>query len=136
MARKRRRQHIVAGELNLTAMIDIAFQMLSFFIITSHPVNVQTNLDVFRPSAEGSAAKSAVPPKMIRIQVLNGGYTINDRTVTPNDLDRLLTKLAGLDKNQTILIMCAQASKHEDLVNVLDLCAKSGLSNLSVISTN
>ena len=134
MARKRKRQELRAGELNLTAMIDIAFQLLSFFIITVHPVDVLTNLDVFRPSAEKSANQSKVPPKMIKITIFPEGFSINDRQVDLGDLDRLLGKLAALDKTQTILIMCTSLSPHGKLVDVLDLCAKSGLVNLSVVS--
>jgi biopolymer transport protein ExbD len=122
-----------AGELNLTAMIDIAFQLLSFFIITSHPVDVIATLDVFRPSADPSASSTSTP-NMIRVQVLTGGYTINDKVVAIEELDRLLAKLASIDKNQTIMIMCSQASKHADLIGVLDICSKNGLVNLSVVS--
>ena len=136
MGRKRRKSNFQAGELNLTAMIDIAFQLLSFFIITTKPHDVFSNLDVFRPSAEAAAPQSAVPPKMIRIQVVDGGYTINDRPVMLPDLDALLNKLSALDPNQTILIMCRQSSRHADLVGVLDLCSKAGLNNLSVVSMN
>ena len=35
MARKRRRSTFTAGELNLTAMIDVAFQLLSFFLVSA-----------------------------------------------------------------------------------------------------
>ena len=136
MSRKRKKSEIHPGELNLTAMIDVAFQLLSFFIITVRPVDVMTHLDVFRPSAEQSANKSATPPKMIKVMVMPEGFSINDRPVALADLDRLLTKLAGLDKTQTILIMCAAESPHGKLVDVLDLCAKAGLINLSVVSAN
>jgi biopolymer transport protein ExbD len=71
---------------------------------------------------------------MIKIMIFQEGFSINDRPVGLQDLDRLLTKLAGLDKTQTILIMCASQSPHGRLVDVLDLCAKSGLINLSVVS--
>ena len=134
MARKRKKSEMRAGELNLTAMIDVAFQLLSFFIITVHPVDVVTLLDVFRPSAEKTQSQSQTPPKMIKIMIFPEGYSINDRPVELQDLDRLLTRLAGLDKTQTILIMCASQSPHGRLVDVLDLCAKSGLINLSVVS--
>ena len=134
MARKRKKSEMRAGELNLTAMIDVAFQLLSFFIITVHPVDVLTQLDVFRPSTEQTQSKSQTPPKMIKIMIFQDGFSINDRPVQLQDLDRLLTKLAGLDKTQTILIMCASQSPHGRLVDVLDLCAKSGLINLSVVS--
>ncbi len=136
MARKRKKQQLRAGELNLTAMIDIAFQLLSFFIVTAHPVDVLTHLDVFRPTTDKSANQSQTPPKMIQIQILPGGFTINNRPVDIQDMDKLLTKLAGLDKNQTILIMCASDSDHGNLVQVLDLCAKAGLVNLSVVSSS
>ena len=134
MARKRKISEIHAGELDLTAMIDVAFQLLSFFIITVHPVDVLTQLDVFRPSTEQTQSKAQTPPKMIKIMIFPDGFSINDRPVALQDLDRLLTKLAGLDKTQTILIMCASQSPHGRLVDVLDLCAKSGLINLSVVS--
>ena len=134
MARKRKKSEMRAGELNLTAMIDVAFQLLSFFIITVRPVDVLTQLDVFRPSTEQTQSKSQTPPKMIKIMIFPDGFSINDRPVELQDLDRLLTKLAGLDKTQTILIMCASQSPHGRLVDVLDLCAKSGLINLSVVS--
>jgi biopolymer transport protein ExbD len=136
VARRRKKTEIHPGELNLTAMIDVAFQLLSFFIITVHPVDVLTHLDVFRPSAESKANQSSTPPKMIKVMVMPGGFSINDRPVTEVDLDRLLTKLAGLDKTQTILIMCAAESPHGMLVDVLDLCSKAGLVNLSVVSSN
>ena len=73
---------------------------------------------------------------MIRIAIFPDGFTINDRPVDLPELDRLLSKLASIDKNQTILIMCTALSPHENLIRVLDLCAKSRLVNLSVVSTN
>jgi biopolymer transport protein ExbD len=134
MSRKRKRSDLRPGELNLTAMIDVAFQMLSFFLITAHPVAVLANLDVFRPSTDQTPSETRTPPRMIRIQVFSDGFRINDRPVEFPDLDRLLTKLAALDTTQTILITCASDSPHRRLIDVLDLCSKAGLVNLSVVS--
>lgn len=137
MARKRKRNlGDGATELNMTAMIDVVFQLLIFFIVTQKPQDTLANLDVFRPSPEKKQEQMQNPPKMIRVQIYEDGYTINDRPVGLKDLESLLFKLAGIDKKQTIMIMCSASSKHEDLIRVLDLCSKSGLVNLSVISTN
>ena len=38
-------------------MIDVAFQLLSFFIMAVHPIDVLTNLNVFRPSQESEQVK-------------------------------------------------------------------------------
>ena len=135
MARKRKKSETHAGELNLTAMIDVAFQLLSFFIITVRPVDVYANLNVFRPSPEKTNVSDPSSKNMIRIQVFPEGYTINERDVSARQLENLLNQLAADSKSQTILIMCANASPHEKLVEVLDLCAKVGLNNLSVVSS-
>jgi biopolymer transport protein ExbD len=136
MARERKRPEGQSDELNMTAMIDIVFQLLIFFILTSKPMDVYTNLDVFRPSPEKTQQEQTTPPKLLRVGIFFDGFTINDRNVPLSELDRLLAKLGSLDRNQTVMIMCSAASKHADLVRVLDLCAKSGLRNLSVVSTN
>jgi len=136
MARKSRKQHLVAGELNLTAMIDVAFQLLSFFIITIHPVDVYTNMNVFRPSQESTTVQEGPPPNMIRIMIYKDAYTINENPIEFKSLDKIMTKLSEHDKGQTILIMCRKESKHRQLIDVLDMCAKLKLTNLSVVSSN
>lgn len=134
MARKRRRSSFTAGELNLTAMIDVAFQLLSFFLVTAHPVDVLTNLDVFRPMAE-KASQETSSAKVIRVTVFPDGFTINDRAVDSRQLSALLGRLAELDKSQTVLIQCLNESPHGKLVELLDVCVKVGLNNLSVVSS-
>ena len=133
MGRKRRRSSFQAGELNLTAMIDVAFQLLSFFIITAHPVDVLTNLDVFRPQQDNQASTPNV--NVIRVTVFPDGFTINERSVDSRQLAVLLGKLADLDKTQTVVIQCLNESPHGKLIELLDLCSKLGLVNLSVISS-
>ncbi len=135
MARKRKRSEIQAGELNLTAMIDVAFQLLAFFIITVKPVDVMASLNVYRPSPVEATTNQPPRLPMIRIQVFPNEFMINDRAVTAAELEKLLHKLAKIDKTQTVLILCANAAPHEKLVEVLDTCAKVELSNLSVVSS-
>jgi biopolymer transport protein ExbD len=91
---------------------------------------------VFRPSPEKKQEQLQTPPKMIRVQIYADGFHHQRPAGGAEELDNLLRKLAGIDTKQTIMIMCSGQSKHEDLVRVLDLCAKSGLVNLSVVSTN
>ena len=139
MAFKRQRKRAdtgLVGEIPMTPMIDIVFQLLVYFLVTLKPQDVIAHLDVFRPSPEATREETRTPPKMIRIVVFPDGYTINDRTVSLEELGRLLMKLAALDREQTIMIACTSMSRHENLIEVLDLCARAGLVNLSVISTN
>jgi biopolymer transport protein ExbD len=136
MARERRKSDMPPADLPMTPMIDVVFQLLIYFLVTIKPRDVVAHLDVFRPSPEARQEQPQTPPKMIRVTIFPDGFTINDRSVELNELDGLLAKLASIDKGQTILILCTAESRHEKLVQVLDLCAKSGLVNLSVVSTN
>ena len=135
MARKRRQNVWHAGELNLTAMIDIAFQLLAFFIVTVRPMDVFAHLNVFRPSPEKTNVQAPPPSNMIRIMVFPLNYAINDRPVELDELRGLLAKVASYDTTQTILIMCINAAPHEKLIALLDVCAEVHLTNLSVVSS-
>ena len=120
----------------MTAMIDVVFQLLIFFLVTAKPQDVITNLDVFRPSPEQQKKEQMEVPNLVKIQIFPDGFMINDKRVSLPDMESLVAKLASYSKEQTILIMCSSLSHHADLVRVLDTCSKNGLKNLSVISTN
>ena len=135
MARTRRQTEIKAGELNLTAMIDVAFQLLNFFVITTHPVDVFANLDVFRPQAEKVITKQEEePPPMLEIMVYKDGFAMGKRPMELPELDRKLEKIAGIEKGSMIVIKCTGDSTQAGLVSVLDLCAKNQLSKISIFS--
>jgi biopolymer transport protein ExbD len=134
MARKRRQNEWVVGELNLTAMIDVAFQMLNFFLITAHPVDVFTKLSVLRPMPDTNATK-ADQLKLLTVMVGPEVYVINNQVMKFPQLEATLQRLSALDKEQTVLIQCLNLSKHKDLIALLDLCMKLGLTNLSVVSS-
>lgn len=135
MARKKRRSHLNAGELNLTAMIDVAFQLLSFFVMTMKPTDVLAQLDVSRPAPDKRATQQSKPINVIWITILaDGTFILNDRPVKKEDLDLQLTQLGALDKTQTVIVACTPKSSHGKMVEVLDLCSKAGLESLSVVS--
>lgn len=136
MARKRRKSEWQAGELNLTAMIDVAFQLLNFFVITVKPVDVFANLDVFRPQAEKVISKQddVAPPPMLEVMVYKEGFAMGKMPMELRELDRKLEKIASIDKNSMIIIKCTGDSTQAGLVSVLDLCAKNHLSKISIFS--
>lgn len=130
--RRKRQEH--AGDIEMTPMIDVVFQLLIYFLVTIKPIDVSAHLDVFRPSASAPPPEQTEPPKMIQIQVLPGAITINERSVDLPNLTTILTKLGTISKTQTVVIMCAADSEHDQLISVLDRCSRAGLVNLSVVS--
>ena len=119
-------------KLDMTPMIDCVFQLLIFFIISLKPEDVIAHLDVNRPQAGGVAAGPTID--LLQVGIYADGYTLNDRQVSYATLEGMLARLANISKTQTVIIKCALESPHKMLVEVLDLCSKLGLKNLSVMS--
>ena len=121
----------------MTPMIDVVFLLLIYFIMTLEPVPLFAHLNVFAPSADAPPPENTEkPPEVIRIGVYSDGYTFDGTPVMERQLDRFLNTLARASKTQTVLILCAVDSTHGSLVRLLNLCAKHGLTNLSVVSAN
>lgn len=136
MARKRKGIDAPEGELEMTPMIDVVFQLLIYFIVTIKPVDVVTNLDVFRPAPNPNQPPDTKPPNLLRLGVYQDGYTLNDNPVSLDAMDSALARIARIDAGQTIMITVSAFSEHGALVRALDLCAKNGLRSLSVVSAS
>jgi len=123
----------------MTPMIDVVFQLLIYFIVTIKPIDVITNLDVFRPAPDPDAEPEAEPPQLNRLGVYADGYTINDIPISLANIDKLdesLKRIASIDAGQTLMITVSAVSEHGALIRALDLCAKNGLKSLSVVSAS
>lgn len=118
----------------MTPMIDVVFQLLIYFLVTFSTPDVLAHLDISRPAPDPSQTEQRTPPKMIRVNIYADGFSLNGRTVPMAELTSILNRLAGFSKNQTVLITCAGSSEHAKLISVLDVCAQSGLSKISVVS--
>ena len=135
MARDRKRPEPDPPELSMTPMIDVVFQLLIYFIVTLHPVDVVTNLDVFQPAAPPQTDKEKEPPKLFRVGVFYDGYQFNDVAMSLDKIDDRLEKLAAANPNMTLMIVVSAGSPHKKLVDLLDRCAKNNIRSLSVISS-
>lgn len=131
--KKRERRKGDAAKLEMTPMIDVVFQLLIFFIVTLKQEDILSHLDISRPAPDPTATKEE-QLDLLKIQVYNGGYIMRKRPISFRELDRQLSRFARYSKNMSVIIECTKDSQHSYLVQLLDLCAKAGLTNLSVFS--
>jgi biopolymer transport protein ExbD len=122
-------------QLQMTPMIDVVFQLLIFFIVTLKQEDILSHLDVSRPAPD----QTVRPPEkqldeLLTIEVYKDGYIMQGRRVPLSTLDRRLTKLAEYSKDISVIIKCTADSPHKNLIQLLDICAKADLHNLSVFS--
>ena len=129
-----------AAKLEMTPMIDVVFQLLIFFIVTLKQEDILSHLDISRPAAEKTITEKEPENKLLEILVYNPralggqGFSLRGRKISRKTLDRHLTRLAKFSKTISIIIKCTSNSPDAKLIQLLDICSKAGLKNISVFS--
>lgn len=141
MERRRSKKRRVDGvEINLAAMLDMAFQLLVFFILTFSPMPLESQIAAQLP-ASGTITQGMLPRQenggMVTVTVLasDGGAVRDmavDETIVPDvqglkyELQRTFTH-----RGRCNLVMQVDTKLHyQELVHVLDACTQvSGLAD-------
>lgn len=129
---KKKRNPLGTLEINMTAMCDVIFQLLIYLILTAKAPLVLADLSVDRPQEEKNRIIDEFTS--VEIGVFEDAYTIGDRRVRKDALNNVMKSLAEANKNQRLIIKCAGDSIHDKLVYLLDICAREGLTRISVMS--
>ena len=132
--RQRKRRQWEAAKLEMTPMIDVVFQLLIFFLVTLKQEDILSHLDVSRPAPDPDARPEEKVEDLLTILIGKEGYYMKGRRFSLSQIDRRLTRLASYSTSISVIIQCTGDSSHESLIEVLNLCAKAGLKNLSVFS--
>lgn len=123
----------VAGTLSLTPLIDVVFLLLIFFLVTSEFEDEERRLDIVLPSAT-SAVPMTSKPREVVVDIDENGKVYMRGKVTPmEELEELLkSAVANNPTNQTVVIRADQATSFQPVVNVMDVCNRTGVSDYSV----
>lgn len=133
MARRRKKTDESAA-LEMTPMIDVVFQLLIFFIVTLKQEDILGHLDISRPAPDPNSVPEEQIQDILDIMVHEGGYVLQGKRVALSELDRQLSRLARMSNNVSVVIKCTGGSPHSYLIKLLDVCAKSNLTSISVFS--
>jgi biopolymer transport protein ExbD len=110
-------------------MVDVVFLLLIFFVVTFQATEALSTLDVMRPRFTGEPGV-----RLFTVLVTSDGYAVNGHPTDLATLDTRLGRVAGIHSGQAIVIECDAAAAHGRLVKLLDVCARHGLHNLSLVS--
>lgn len=123
----------VAGTLSLTPLIDVVFLLLIFFLVTSEFEDEERRLDIVLPSAT-SAVPMTSKPREVVVDIDSEGKIYMRGKVTPMDeLEELLkAAVANNPTSQSVVIRADQSASFQPVVNVMDVCNRTGVSDYSV----
>lgn len=114
---------------DLTPFVDVVFQLLIFFMVTTTFV-VSSAIDIDLPKAKGEAAETS---KNVRISINNEGL-IHVNGTFYNDLN-VADVLAGIKEktpSAVVVIEADKAATHGKVVFVMDTARKTGFEKFAI----
>jgi len=119
--------------INITALIDVVFLLLIFFMITT-TFNRETRLQLTLPKAQTELMKSQ--PAQIEIVVAKDGkYTVNGRGLLDRRTETLRQVLeleSQGDINMPILLIADAEATHQSVISAMDAVGQSGFFRLNI----
>jgi biopolymer transport protein ExbD len=124
-----------SGEVgfNMTPMIDVVFQLIIFFLVSSHLVRQETQLKLPLPTATtGQKVPEDDKPRLTVNVLADGTVLLAGRPLTPAELkDRLSERLADLGKDVEVRIRSDRAVPYRYVEPIMLACARAGIWNVT-----
>jgi len=116
----------------MTAMMDVVFLLLAFFVVTYRITMTEQDLDVKVPNAKQAVDPDSRMRDEIIINVrVDGSVNISGNTYDQNKLFERLKDYTRTNKSLPIRIRGDADTKYARIVEVLDVCRKAGIYNIS-----
>lgn len=123
-----------ADEANvpLSAMIDVVFLLLIYFVVTQKPIVEDVHLSADLPSPNrGKPPPDIKPP--FKIDVIDDAdpnlYRIDGRKL---DFSQIAGRLATMSSETTVIINCDPNARHEKLIRLLDELGSKDFKKLNI----
>jgi biopolymer transport protein ExbD len=115
----------------LAPMIDVVFLLLCFFVTTQIFAQWETEIDITLPTADSGETPRRLPGEVILNVDSQGAVIVNNRRLTPEDLNALLARLVSLFPGQPVVLRADRTTDYEHVIRVLDACRKADIWNIS-----
>lgn len=123
----KRRTEIVKGQIDIAPLIDVVFQLLIFFMLTSSFI-VQPGIKVNLPKAVTS---EVLHEKSLIILITGSDMAyLNERAVTTKELDARL-RIAAKEK-KPLLIKADRRASMGKIVEIWDMCRDAGITQINI----
>ncbi len=116
--------------IDVTPMIDVVFQLLLFFMVTTTFIS-NPGLEVELPRSSSDVVLGDEDDVDLWI-TRDGAIYVGDRPTTVADLTALFRRKARSDPNTLVVIKADEGVPHGRVVSVMDLARTEGLSRLAI----
>ncbi|MDK2818746.1 MAG: biopolymer transporter ExbD [Spirochaetota bacterium] len=129
MFSKYKKKHTISADISMTPMIDIIFQLLTFFMITSTFIQT-SSLNIDLPEAKTS---DSIQDQQNTITLYkNNSITWNEQEISITDLPQKLLELSQQNPDATLVIQGDEGISYGNLIEIMDQARGAGLNKLSL----
>jgi biopolymer transport protein ExbD len=115
-----------AGGVDITPLLDVVFQLLLFFILTS--ALVQPSIELELPESDQS--NENLEADLVISADKEGQVFFNDRLVRPEDIEAALRSFAARNSNGNVILRVDSAASYGRFFSILDASRNAGIKNL------
>lgn len=122
-----------AAGINMTPMIDVIFQLIIFFLVSSHLAKQEAQLELPLPIAESGRApvEPAVTPQVVLNVLEEGTIMLAGRVVPPGELEERLRNLRAERGVMEVKIRAHRGVAYRHVEPIMLACHRSGLSQVT-----
>ncbi len=121
-------------EINLTALIDVVFLLLIFFMVST-TFDRFSELQIKLPEADGEVSESE--PRLLELVIdADGRYYLDRQQVISTELDtlkRALVKVAPEARDVPLVINADARTPHQAVITAMDAARQIGLVQISFV---
>jgi len=140
------RRDLQTVEIQMGPMIDMVFLLLVFFMVTAKPVKPESDIGLSLPGTVAQDEAVDIPDEQRLAIEAAGQIVLNDLAIgepADRDLPRLIATLIrfreATEANQAkplVTIDAADTVPHQRIVDVLNACAKAGITGVTFATGN
>lgn len=128
---RKRGQVVDTAAIDLTPLIDVTFQLLIFFLLTA-TFNTDAAFKVKLPKATSN--EPATEQKAIVVEIsADGRFEVDKKIVDESELQTRLCMAAKEAQVSTVNIKADQNTKHEKVVQAMDVAKVCGIEKLGIL---
>jgi len=119
-----------SASFDLTPLIDIVFQLLIFFMVTTTFVNLENRVKVNLPSGDFAAVE---PSKNITVTITeNNTIYLNGKLIDPLKITESIATELKKEPEKIVVLEADKNVLHGKVISVMDLLKKGGADKIAI----
>lgn len=118
--------------LNLIPMIDVMFNVIIFFLVTSRFATLERSIPLRVPEVVDRGALTDAPQRRVVNVFRDGRLTLDEEPITLQDLTRRLATIRTQYSDLGVLVRGDGKGQFQRVAEVLNACKQAGIQELGI----